>query len=156
MLAQCWRIAIMAAAIVGLCASGGCKPKSAFQFDQLDLKPPEEELSEFPLGEYKIPISIVDERSAAKPTRRNRFQFDFALFALVSPKEKSQMEAAWERHEGQIRDQVMIVCRSASLDELQEPELATLKARLTDVLAAKLGEKRLRQLVINQVVSQEL
>ena len=50
----------------------------------------------------------------------------------------------------------MNVCRSASLDELQEPELATLKARLTDVLTAQLGEKPLRQLVINEVVSQEL
>jgi hypothetical protein len=39
---------------------------------------------------------------------------------------------------------------------LQEPEFATLKARLTDVLAAKLGEKPLRQLVFNAVVSQPL
>jgi hypothetical protein len=118
--------------------------------------PPEEELKEFPLGEYKIPIPLVDDRGQNKLTRRNRFQFDFALYALVSPKEKSQIQDAWERHEGQIRDQVMNVCRSASLDELQEPELATLKARLADVLAAKLGEKPLRQLVINQVVSQPL
>ncbi len=48
------------------------------------------------------------------------------------------------------------VCRSATLDELQEPEFATLKARLTEVLAAKLGDKPLRQLVINEVVSQPL
>jgi flagellar basal body-associated protein FliL len=75
---------------------------------------------------------------------------------LVSPKEKSQIEDAWERHEGQIRDQVINVCRSATLDELQEPEFATIKARLTDVLAAKLGEKPLRQLVFNGVVSQPL
>ena len=63
---------------------------------------------------------------------------------------------AWERHEGQIRDQVISVCRSATLDELQEPEFATLKARLTDVLAAKLGERPLRQLVFGAVVSQPL
>ena len=37
------------------------------------------------------------------------------------------------------------ICRSASVDDLQEPELATLKARLTDALAfGQLGEKRLR------------
>jgi hypothetical protein len=150
------RIAVLlAAALVG-CAISGCKSKSGFQFDRLDMLPPEEELKEFPLGEYKIPIPIVEDRAQNKPTRRNRFQFQFALFAVVSPKDKSQIEDAWERHEGQIRDQVMNVCRSATVDELQEPELATLKARLTDVLASQLGEKPLRQLVINQIVSQEL
>jgi hypothetical protein len=156
MLGKSWRIALLYT-VAGLgCALGGCRSKSSFQFDALDLLPPEEELKEFPLGEYKIPIPLVDDRSQNKLTRRNRFQFDFALYALVSPKDKSQIKDAWERHEGQIRDQVMSVCRSASLDELQEPELATLKARLTDVLAAKLGERPLRQLVINQVVSQQL
>ncbi len=150
------QLALMFLAGIACCAAGGCRSKSSFQFDRLDLLPPEEELKEFPLGQYKIPIPIVDDRGQNKLTRCNRFQFDFTLYALVSPEEKSQMEAAWDRHEGQIRDQVMSVCRNASLDELQEPELATLKARLTDVLAAKLGEKPLRQLVINEVVSQKL
>jgi len=146
---------LLAAALIG-CAADGCRSKSTFQYDGLDMLPPEEELKEFPLGEYKIPIPIVEDRAQNKLTRRNRFQFQFALYAVVSPKDKSQIEDAWDRHEGQIRDQVMSVCRSASLDELQEPELSTLKARLTDVLASQLGEKPLRQLVINQVVSQEL
>ncbi len=152
-----WWIALLC--VVGIlvgCAAGGCRSKSSFQFDGMELLPPEEELKEFPLGQYKIPIPLVDDRGQSKLTRRNRFQFDFTLYALVSSKEKSQIADAWERHEGQIRDQVMNVCRSATLDELQEPELATLKARLTDVLAAKLGDKPLRQLVINEVVSQQL
>jgi flagellar basal body-associated protein FliL len=156
MLGRTCRIALLlAVAVLGLAASG-CHKKTTFQFDGLDVLPPEEELKEFPLGQYKIPIPVVEDRSQNKLIRRNRFQLDFTLFALVSPKEKSQIEDAWERHEGQIRDDVMSVCRSATLDELQEPELATLKARLTDILAAKLGEKQLRQLVINEVVSQQL
>ena len=100
----------------------------------------------FSLGEYKIPIPVADERNKGRFAARNRFQFDFQLFALVSPNEESQIADAWERHEGVIRNQVINICRSASVEELQEPELATLKARLTDVLAAQLGEKRLRQL----------
>jgi hypothetical protein len=138
------------------CAVSGCKSKPPFQLDGIDVLPPAEELKEFSLGQYQIPIPVVDDRNQAKLTRHNRFQFDFTLYALVSPKEKSQMEDAWERHEGQIRDQIINVCRSATLDELQEPEFATLKARLTDVLAAKLGEKPLRQLVLNAIVSQPL
>jgi hypothetical protein len=151
-----WRIALLfAIGFVG-CAVCGCKSKAPFQLDGIDVLPPVEELKEFSLGQYQIPIPIVEDRNQSKPTRHNRFQFDFTLYALVSSKEKAQMEDAWERHEGQIRDQVISVCRGATLDELQEPEFATIKARLTDVLAAKLGEKPLRQLVFNGVVSQPL
>jgi Flagellar basal body-associated protein FliL len=150
------RFALLLAMGVLGCAAGGCKSKAPFQLDGIDVLPPVEELKEFSLGQYQIPISVVDDRNQAKLTRHNRFQFDFTLFALVSPKEKSQIEDAWGRYEGQIRDQVINVCRSATLDELQEPAFATIKARLTEVLAAKLGEKPLRQLVFNAVVSQPL
>ncbi|HVT28704.1 MAG TPA: flagellar basal body-associated FliL family protein [Lacipirellulaceae bacterium] len=151
-----WWVALFFSAGATVLAAGGCQSKSTFQFDGLDMLPPTEVLNEFSLGDYSIPISVVEDRGHGKLTRSNRFQFDFTLYALVSPGEKSQIENAWENHEGEIRDQVMSVCRGASLDELQEPELATLKARLTDVLAAKLGDMPLRQLVINKVVSQQL
>jgi hypothetical protein len=152
---KCPFVWLFAIAVLGSAVSG-CKSKAPFQLDGIDVLPPVEELKEFSLGQYQIPIPVVDDRNQAKLTRQNRFQFDFELYALVTPKERTQIEDAWERHEGQIRDQVINVCRSATLDELQEPEFATLKARLTDVLAAKFGEKPLRQLVFNAVVSQPL
>jgi Flagellar basal body-associated protein FliL len=139
-----------------VCVCTGCGTKSKFQFDQLDVNSAEEELSEFSLGKYQIPIPVVDEHDHENPTRRNRFQFAFELYAVVSPKEEAHMADAWGRHEGVIRDQVINICRSASVEELREPELATLKARLTDVLALQLGEKRLRQLLIIDIISQEL
>jgi len=156
MLGRNCRVALLFAIGVVDCAVCGCKSKAPFQLDGIDVLPPVEELKEFSLGQYQIPIPIVEDRNQSNQKRYNRFQFDFTLYALVSPQEKAQIEDAWERHEGQIRDQVIRVCRSATLDELQEPEFATIKARLTDVLAAKLGEKPLRQLVFNAVVSQPL
>jgi hypothetical protein len=138
------------------CAVSGCGSKPAFNFEQLGLLPVEEELTEFSLGEYKIPIPVTEDPGEESPRRRNRFQFDFKLFALVSPKEDSQFADAWGRHEGVLRNQIMNICRSASIEDLQEPELATLKARMIDVLAARLGEKRLRQLLITDIVSQQL
>jgi hypothetical protein len=137
------------------CAAG-CSPKSKFKFDQMDVAPAIEELAEFPLGEYKIPIPVAVDDGAEAQVRRNRLQLDFQLYALVSPKEQPQLADAFERHQGAIRDKVISICRSASVDDLQEPELATLKARLTDVLATQLGEKRLRQLLITDVVSRQL
>ncbi len=150
------RLLVLGALAIVCCLVSGCSSKPAFKFDQMDLLPAEEELSEFPLGEYQIPIPLAERSSTDKLARRNRLRFDFDLYALVSPKEKSQFEAAWDRHEGVIRDLVISICRRATIDELREPELATLKARLTDVLAAQLGEKRLRQLLITDIASQEL
>src|SRR4051794_10314481 len=100
-----WRIVLLFAMAVLGCAAGGCKSKAPFQLDGIDVLPPVEELKEFSLGRYQIPIPIVDDRNQAKLTRHNRFQFDFTLYALVSPKEKAQLEDVWQRHEGQIRDQ---------------------------------------------------
>jgi len=138
------------------CALSGCGSRSSFEFDELDSVPGQEELTEFPLGEYTVPIPVVEYRADDRKTHRNRFQFDFKLFALVPARERWQIEDAWARHEGKIRDRVIRACRNASLDDLQEPELATLKAHLIDSLGPHLGEKTLRQLMITEIVSQEI
>jgi hypothetical protein len=134
----------------------GCSSPPAFEFDELDLVPTQEELAEFSLGEYRIPIPVIKYRADSQPSQRNGFQLEFELFALVSPHEKSQITEAWDRHQGKIRDRVIRICRNSSLDELQEPELATLKARLLDALAPQLGQKEVRQLLITEIVSQEI
>jgi hypothetical protein len=134
----------------------GCGSKPRFEFDDLDLVPVQAELTEFLLGRYTVPIPVVEYRRDNQTVHRNRFQLDFQLFALVSPQEKSHLKHAWELHQGKIRDRVIRVCRSASVDELQEPELATLKAQLADALRPHLGDKEVRQLLITEVVSQEI
>jgi hypothetical protein len=135
---------------------GGCNSPPEFEFDELDLVPTQEELAEFSLGEYRIPIPVTTYQADSRATQRNGFQLEFELFALVSPHEKSQITEAWDRHQGKIRDRVIRICRNSSIDELQEPELATLKGRLMDALAPQLGENEVRQLLITEIVSQQL
>lgn len=143
--------------VVAFClAAAGCGSKPEFNFDYIDLLPAEQELAEFSFGTYKIPIPLIIEQGEEGTIRRNRLQLSFELFALVSPQEMSQFEKAWNRHEGIIRDKVISLCRNASVEELMEPELLTLKSRLTDMLANQLGQKRLLPLVISDVVTQEL
>ena len=134
----------------------GCGSATEFEFDKFDLTPVQEELAEFSLGEYRIPIPIVNYQADNQPIQRNRFQLEFELFALVSPDEKSQITEAWENHQGKIRDRVIRICRNSSLEELQEPELATLKGHLLDALAPQLGANEVRQLLITEIVSQEI
>jgi flagellar basal body-associated protein FliL len=145
-----------ALAVVLAIAASGCKPHATFEYDALDLVPPQEELSEFSLGTYSIPIPVANDRGAKVVEHRTRFQLDFQLHALVLPEKKSSIADSWTRHEGKIRDHVIRVCRNASVEELSEPELSTLKARLMDALAAQMDKLDVRQLLITDVVSQPL
>ena len=134
----------------------GCSSPPPFDFDSLGLVPAQEKLAEIPLGRYTVPIPAAMNQDDHEARRRNRFQFDFELYALVAPNQTAQIEDAWHRHEGQLRDRMMRVCRSVSIDDLAEPELATLRARLTDAVQAQLGENEIRQILITDVVSQEI
>jgi hypothetical protein len=142
-------------AAIGI-ALGGCKPRTAYEFDALDLTPTQDELCEFSLGHYNIPIPIAKSDGPNEGENRNRLDLTFDLYALVAPSYESQMNDVWQRHEGSIRDCVIRVCRNASLEELQEPELATLKSHLTDAVQEQLGPKCIHRLLISEVATKEL
>jgi hypothetical protein len=141
---------------IACCLVGGCAKQSSFEYDVLDLAPAQEELSEFSLGEYSIPIPVAEEHRRGGYRHKNRFRLEFELHALIAPSKKSEIADNWSRHEGAIRDHVIRVCRNASIDSLQEPEFLTLKAQLMDALASHVGESGLRQLLITEVMSQRL
>ena len=136
--------------------TSGCGSRPAYTFDKLDSVPVQEELTEFSLGHYEIPIPVMDDRDKDRPIVSNRFEFVFDLHVLVAPDEESQIAADWERHEGKVRDLVMAICRGARLEELQEPELATLKSHLTEAVQGQLGSAKVRRLLRTDVDSQEI
>lgn len=138
-----WQFALLTASLGG---ATGCGSESRFQFDELDLVPAQEELSEVSLGKYAVPIPVVEKGPDETARRRNSVQFDFELIVVVKRDHKTRIADSWERHEGKIRDQVIRVCRNASLDDLEE-----LKAHLMDAVQDQLGDKDIRQLVITEV-----
>jgi len=125
-------------------------------FDELDLTPAQDELIEFPLGKYVIPIPLVQSSGMNEGLKRNRVEFSFALHALVTRDCKIQLAGAWKRHEGKLRDRIILVCRNATVEELQEPEFATLKSHLTDAVQAEFGSKCIRRLLISDVITRKL
>jgi flagellar basal body-associated protein FliL len=147
----------MILAVLLMVALPGCGSQPAFEFDAHDSMPAQDELIEFPLGQYSIPIPLVRafefDRTAAK---RNRLEFSFELYALVERDGETQLIKLWERHEGKVRSRVIQVCRSAKLEDLQEPELAKLKSHLADAVHAELGAKTIRRLLVSEVVTQKL
>ena len=137
-------------------ALGGCGARTAFEFDALDLTPAQDEMSEFALGHYAIPIPIAKSDGLSEGESRNRLVLTFDLFALVSPGDVPVLTDSWQRHEGNVRDCIIRVCRNASTEELQEPELSTLKSHLTDAVQDQIGSKSIHRLLISEVTSKEL
>jgi hypothetical protein len=135
---------------LALLSFSGCGDPPTYEFDGLDLTPTHDEILEFPLGDYQIPIP-VSRGFGAHAVSRNRIELTFALHALVARDYETQIEELWERHEGNIRDAIIRVCRNASLDDLQEPELATLKSHLTDAVQAQLGPNLVRRLMMTEI-----
>jgi hypothetical protein len=131
--------------------AAGCGAKSTFEFDELDLVRTQEELTEFPLGKYAIPIPVAAGDSEDSHQLHNHVQLDFELIAVVKRDHQSRISDSWKRHEGKIRDRVIRVCRNSSPDDLEE-----LRAHLMDAVQAQLGDKEIRQLVIAEVKSQPL
>jgi len=152
-----WKKLLMAAALTAAgTLAGGCSSKSPYEFDELDLTPAQDELTEFSLGEYSIPIPIVQSYGQNGGSAHNSIEFSFQLHALITGDYESQLDEVWKRHEGTIRDRIILVCRNATMDELQEPELASLKSHLTDAVQAELGPKTIRRLLITEVVTRKL
>ncbi|MGE3240699.1 MAG: hypothetical protein AB7G28_22275 [Pirellulales bacterium] len=140
----------------GLLCAAGCAPSEDFEFDELDLTPAQDEMVEFSLGKYVVPIPLIEPTSLDDGVKRNRVEFAFSLYALVDPICKKRLAAQWKRHEGKVRDRVILVCRNATGEYLQESELAKLKSHLTDAVHAELGTQCIRRLLISDVVLRKL
>jgi hypothetical protein len=149
-----------AAVWAAVCAAGifgaGCHSTPPFQFDALDVAPVQEQLAEFSLGQYAIPVPVRAKEDGDISQRSNRVELEFALYALVSPSQVKHLADHWQRHQGKIRDRVIFVCRSASLAELSEPDMVTLKTRLTDAVRAQIGDREIRRLLVSEMRSQEI
>ena len=135
--------------------SVGCGSESSTRFAHLELLPREEELLEIPFGEYAIPIPALKEIGGQHP-RTNRVQLEFSLYAVISPADEAYLSESWERHEGKIRDRLIQVCRNASIEDLGEPEMITLKARMLDAAQPLVGPDRIRRLLIQDVMIHKL
>jgi hypothetical protein len=145
-------VAVIAFALL---SAPGCEKPPAWEFDELDVSRAQL-LNEVPLGQYAIPLPLRRDRVDVQSPLRNCLRFDFELHAVVAPEHVSRVTHNWEIYEGTVRDRVIRVCRNASLAELQEPELSTLKSRLMDALQAHLGAQEIRRLLMTEVVLLEM
>ena len=82
-------------------------------------------------------------------------RLQFKLMAETAPPyEKAVLEAS-KRHRGAMNDAVLTVVRTSTVEELADPRLAAVRARLGEITRPMLGEDRVRQLMLDELTTNE-
>ena len=137
--------------------AAGCGGEDGLaKYDEFEHVQIREELVEVPLGHYTVPVPLLGTNDTGEVIRQNTIQMKFMLHGLVAPYHVSKAERIRDRHEGEMRDRVIRVCRNASLEDLVEPQLSTLKSRVLDVTQPLFEGVMLKRVVLTDVASEPL
>jgi hypothetical protein len=147
---------------LGLLALPGCRvvdrsPRLADYLDELEFDVPLESASYVSLGKYDIPIAATRRSEAEQsklgepPGEAVMMRLQFELTAETAPPYEEKVEEAAERHRGSLNDAVLTTVRTSTVEELSDPRLAAVKARLSEITRPMLGEDVVRQLVLNRI-----
>jgi hypothetical protein len=158
-------VILLALGVLGL---PGCRvvdrsPRLADYLDELEFDVPLESASYVTLGKYDIPIAATrrTEAEAARgaeplPAEAVMMRLQFELTAETAPPYEKKVAEAAERHRGALNDAVLTTVRTSTVEELSDPRLAAVKARLSEITRPMLGEDMVRQLVLNRVDAEQM
>lgn len=122
----------LAAVALALAGCGG--GEEALDIESLESLPTRPRLVEVNLGQYSIPAPGLFEGPNHQMQYKNFLLVRFRLHALVSPEQEPAARRVLETRRGLLRDRVITVCRSAPLDDLQDPHLTALRSRTLDAV----------------------
>jgi len=145
-------------AILALSVALGCSksegPKLVDYLEEIEFDVPLEKVAYVSLGKFDIPIAATQKPTDASPEIAPDEAFwmrlQFELQAETDPDNEAAVAAEAQAHRGAMSDAVISIVRTSSVDELADPRLSAVKARLSEVARPMLGEERVRQLVLNE------
>ncbi len=106
-----------------------------------ELENPEDTI-EIDLGDHRITLS--------QPQRNTTLQINFHLHAIVGKERQEEMTEALEKHRNAVAEQVLVIIRSADLNELHEPGLGLIKRKILDKVNRILGKPLVTELLVTQ------
>ena len=144
----------LACAACSTLALAGCGrnelPRLADYLDELEFEVPLTKADYAALGTFEVAVSAnAPGFKAANEHGKLEMTLKFELSAETAPDLKQDVEADLKLHRGALSDAVLTVVRTSSVEELTDPRLAAIKARLTEAAAPIFG-KKVRQLVFNK------
>ncbi|WP_145063525.1 hypothetical protein [Adhaeretor mobilis] len=145
-----WWVLLLVLALPG--CGGEEVPRLVDYFDDLEFDAPTDATVEVAVGRYRVPVSVPD-RSKPEPEWR---QLKFALYVVTAETKKKSLAEAFEGRRGPFQDSVLKIVRNVTADELEDPRLASVKMRLTDMARMQLGEHRVQQLVIVELLDESI
>jgi hypothetical protein len=135
-----------------LAVTAGCGGGESVFLNEVDLLPTKEALVELSLGHFGMPVPVEMPLEETEWSHGNALQLSFDLYAVVAPNDEEAVANVWSEQEGSLRDAILRLCRHATLDELTEPGLLSVKGRLTEVVSQNLGPRLVRRLVLTEVM----
>jgi len=93
------------------------------------------------LGEFNI--------SAFQPLSSTTIRIDFNLVGVVEAEAVGAFREQYDKHENRIREQILIIMRSADIDDLSEAGLGLIKRRILDKTNRLLGQPYLQSVVFS-------
>ena len=105
------------------------------------------EFAEVPLGDFSF------SNGTAAPGMT--IHVDFKLSAVATSKQAQSLESQLKLHQGQVREAVNKIVRMSSLEELNDPNLATIKRLIRDDINRVLRKSYVVEVVITDVRTME-
>ncbi len=118
---------------------------------ELQIDAPLESAVYVSLGVFDVPATMRVTPDGVPRTMWIRLSFE--LFAEAAPQYESAVTTAVEQHRGALNDALLTIIRTSSTDELTDPRLSALKLRMTEAARPMLGENKVRQLVLKDIMT---
>jgi hypothetical protein len=118
--------------------------------DDVEFDAPLESAAYIALGRFDVPAP-VQIQPLENVARTVWIRLTFELYAEAAPADEAAVASAAARHRGAINDALLTIIRTSSTDELTDPRLGALKLRMTEAARPLLGERKLRQLWLDNI-----
>lgn len=97
---------------------------------------------EVDLGQFSI--------TAYQPTSQTTLRIDFHLWGTVDRSLDQEFQAAWAKNINRLRDQIIVIVRSADLSDLTDAGLGLIKRKILEKVNHTLGKPYLRTVVFSE------
>ena len=135
----------------------GCDSEAEIQLEEylneIEYVAPLNSTVEVSFGQYSIPIVARPKGEPQSGPRIQWLRLQFDLYA-VAVEDEEEISQAWEHQRGRFRNETINVCRAATLDDVVDLRLVTIKSHLIDLARSVFGKKRIRQLLFTNIITE--
>lgn len=97
---------------------------------------------EVDLGQFSV--------TAYQPSSQTTLRIDFHLWGTVDKTVEQEFRAAWDKSINRLRDQIIVIVRSAELSDLTDAGLGLIKRKILEKVNHTLGKPYLRTVVFSE------